>query len=175
MPYPAGVVKGVEDQANAGAPHFFLRLTCVIDGDHCLKATAGQRPSSATSFAITRRVDASDRYFRQVVAAHSEFNTTGEPVVVRDDTDEASVRRPRGDLRAKLVRSLARRPFRGSAMPTGSGTRSDPFRGVTSRCGRMLERQTEEGEVFPAVVAVAWDFESRQHTTLQLSDHRGER
>src|SRR4029077_1501335 len=85
MPYPAGVVKGVEDQANTAAKHFALRLTCVIEGDHSLKATAGQRPSSATSFAITRAIDGSDRYFKRVVDTSSEFNTTGAPDVVQDD------------------------------------------------------------------------------------------
>jgi hypothetical protein len=175
MPYPAGIVKGIEDQANAGAPHFFLRLTCVIDGDHCLKATAGQRPSSATSFAITRRVDGSDRYFRQVVAAHSEFNTTGEPVVVRDDTDEASAEAAARRLAGEAGEGVgsATIPRFSEAYRIGDKVRSIQGRNLSLRTNAGAP--TEEGEVFPAVVAVAWDFESRQHTTLQLSDHRGER
>ena len=86
MPYPAGVVKGVEDQANTGAPHFTLRLTCVIEGDSVIQGKADQRPTSSTSFPITRLVDAGDRYFKQTIAAKSEFNTGSSPIIVRDDT-----------------------------------------------------------------------------------------
>ncbi len=174
MPYPAGVVKGVEDQANAAATHFVLRLTCVIDGDLGIQATAGQRPSSSTSFAITRRIDASDRYFKQVVAANSEFNTTASPVVVRDDTEaalaEASARRLAGE--AGEVRGTATIPRFTSAYRVGDK--------VQAIVGRNLSLQTNagapagEGEVFPAVVAVTWHLEGGQHTILQLSDHRGE-
>jgi hypothetical protein len=174
MPYPSGVVKGVEDQANAGAPHFFLRLTCVIEGDQGLAATAGQRPSSPTSFAITRRIEASDRYFKQVIAATSEFNTTDDPVVVRDDTDEAvaeaAARRLAGE--AGEVAGSATIPYFTPAYRVGDKVRSI--------VGRNLSLQTNagapagEGEVFPSVVAVTWDFDGGQSTTLQLSDHRGE-
>ena len=34
---------------------------------------------------------------------------------------------------------------------------------------------TEEGEVFPSVVGLAWEFEGSQRTILYLSDHRDER
>ena len=89
MPYPSGVVKGVEDQAVAGANHFTLRLTCVIEGDHGLSAVAEPRPSSSTEFAITRRIDASNRYAKHVIAGISEFNPGTQPVTVRDDTADA--------------------------------------------------------------------------------------
>jgi len=175
VPYPAGVVRGVEDQANAGAKHFFLRLTCVIEGDLGLKATAGQRPSSATSFEITRRIDGSNRYFKQVVASGSEFNATPTPVVVRDDTDEASAeataRRLAGE--AGEVAGSATIPRFTAAYRVGDKVRSIRGRNLSLRTNAGAP--VEEGEVFPAVVAVTWDFEGRQHTTLQLSDHRGER
>ncbi len=174
MPYPSGVVKGVEDQAGAGAKHFRLRLTCVIEGDLGLKAKADQRPSSSHSFAITRRIDATDRYFKKVVAARSEFNPTGEPVVARDDTEaavaEASARRLAGE--AGEVRGSATIPRFTSAYRIGDK--------VQSILGRDLSLRTNagapagEGEVFPAVVAVTWNFDGGQHTTLQLSDHKGE-
>jgi len=38
MPYPSGIVKGIEDQSGVGARHFFGRLTCAIDGDLSIKA-----------------------------------------------------------------------------------------------------------------------------------------
>lgn len=173
--YPAGVVKGVEDQANSAAKHFSLRLTCVIEGDRSLKATAGQRLSSATSFAVTRIIDASDRYAKQVVAAPSEFNATGTPIVVRDDTDEAvaeaTARRLAGE--AGEVAGSATIPRFTSAYQVGDKVRSIQGRDLSLRTNAGAP--AEEGEVFPAVVAVTWDFESRQLTTLQLSDHRGER
>jgi hypothetical protein len=174
MPYPSGVVKGVEDQANPSARHFVLRLTCVVEGDHALKATAGQRPSSATSFAVTRLVDAGDRYFKQVVAAPSEFNTTGAPVVARDDSAEAdaeaAARRLAGE--AGEVAGSVTVPRFTDAYRIGDKVRSIRGRDLSLRTNAGAP--AEEGEVFPAVVAVAWEFESRQQTTLQLSDHRGE-
>jgi hypothetical protein len=175
MPYPAGVVKGVEDQANSGAPHFVLRLTCVIEGDNGLGATAGQRPSSASSFQVTRRVDGSDRYFKQVVAAGSEFNTTGSPVVVRDDTDEA-----RAEARARRLAGEAGEVAGSVTIPrfTTAYRIGDKIRSIQGRDLSLRTNAgapTEEGEVYPAVVAVSWGMEAGQRTTLQLSDHRGER
>ncbi len=175
MPYPAGTVRGIEDQANSTAAHFFLRLTCVIEGDWGLHAVASQRPSSSTSFAITRRVDASDRYFKQVVAANSEFNTTSQAITVRDDTDDA------------LSEAAARRLAGESGEVAGSVTVprfttayriGDKIRAIV---GRNLSLRTnagaplEEGSVFPTVVALNWDFNGKQQTELQLSDHRGAR
>jgi hypothetical protein len=174
MPYPAGVVRGVEDQANSGAPHFTLRLTCVIEGDSVIKGTAGQRPSSSASFPITRLVDARDRYFKQIIAANSEFNTTSSPITVRDDTDdataEADARRLAGE--AGEVAGTAVIPRFTTAYRIG-----DKIRSIR---GRNLSLQTnagaplEEGQVFPSVVGISWEFDSKQTTTLQLSDHRGE-
>jgi hypothetical protein len=174
MPYPAGVVKGVEDQANPGAPHFVLRLTCVIEGDSALKAKAGLRPSSSTSFAVTRRVDAGGRYFKQVIAAGSEFNTTASPVVVRDDTAdadaEACARRLAGE--AGEVAGSATIPRFTNAYRIGDKVRSIVGRNLSLRTNAGAP--DEEGEVFPAVVGLTWDFDGKQHTVLQLSDRRGE-
>lgn len=175
VPYPAGVVKGVEDQAVPAARHFFLRLTCVIEGDHALKATAGRRPSSATSFEVTRRVSAADRYLKQVVASPSEFNTTGTPTVVRDDADlagaEAAARRLASE--AGEVAGSATIPRFTAAYQVGDKVRSIQGRDLSLRTNAGAP--AEEGEVFPAVVAVRWEFESGQVTTLQLSDQRGAR
>ena len=175
LPYPSGVVRGVEDQANTRATHFVLRLTCVIEGDRGLTAVAGQRPSSATSFAITKRIDASDRYFKQVVGARSEFNTTGLPVVVRDDTEdataEASARRLAGE--AGEVAGSVTIPRFTDAYRIGDQIRSIQGRNLSLRTNPGAP--IDEGEIFPSVVSLTWDFDSRQYTTLQLSDHRGAR
>ncbi len=173
MPYPAGVIKGVEDQANSAASHFYLRLTCVIEGDRCLKATADQRPSSATSFAVKRLVDASDRYAKQIIAANSEFNTTPNPVIERDDYEEADA-----EADARRLANEAGEVAGSATIPrfTSAYLIGDKIRAIV---GRNLSLKTnagapaEEGDVFPTVVAITWTFENRQVTTLQLSDHRG--
>ena len=175
MPFPAGVLKGVESQSNPSATHFVLRLTCVVEGDETVKATAGQRPSSSTAFAVTRRVDAGGRFVKQVVAAGSEFNPSSKPVVVRDDTPDA-------DAEA-ITRRLA-----GEAGEVAGTTTIPRFTNayrisdkVRSIVGRNLSLRTnggapeDEGEVYPAVVGLTWEFDGRQQTVLQLSDHRGDR
>jgi hypothetical protein len=175
LPYPTGVVRGVEDQANTSATHFTLRLTCVIEGDQAVKATAGQRPSSATVFPIMRRIYAGDRYSKHVVAPRSEFNPTPEAVIVCDETDEANAeacaRRLAGE--AGEVAGSAVIPRFTNAYRIGDKIRSIQGRDLSLRtnAGAPLE----EGEVFPTVVGVAWDFDGGQRTVLQLSDHRGER
>jgi hypothetical protein len=175
MPYAAGVVKGVEDQANPGAQRFVLRLTCVIEGDRGIEATADQRPSSASTYAVTRRIDASDRYVKQIVAAQSEFNPTTEDIVVRDDSDEASAeaaaRRLAGES-GEVAGSVTIPRFT-LAYSIGDKIRSIQGRNLSLRTNAGAP--VEEGEVFPAVVAITWEFDTKQHTTLQLSDHRGER
>ena len=171
-PYPAGVVKGVEDQAKSSAKPFILRLTCVVEGDHILSATAERRPSSPTSYTITRHVDARDRYARQLIAASSEFNPTSAPVVVRDDTAtalaEANARRNAGE--AGEVAGFVVIPRFTQAYRIGDRVRSIQGRGLSLRTNAGAP--TEEGEVFPAVVGLTWDFEGDQRTVLQLSDQR---
>ena len=174
MPYPAGVVKGVEDQANTGAPNFALRLTCVIEGDSVIQGKADQRPTSSTSFPITRLVDAGDRYFKQTIAAKSEFNTGSSPIIVRDDTDDAT-----SEADARWLAREAGEVAGSAIIPrfTTAYRIGDKIRSIQ---GRNLSLQTnagaplEEGQVFPSVVGITWDFDSKQTTTVQLSDHRGE-
>ena len=175
MPYPAGVVRGVEDQANPGAAHFTLRLTCVIEADQCLKATAGRRPSSSTSFAVSRRLDARERLARRVVAPKSEFNPGAAPFLVRDDAELASAEAGARRLAAEAgeVAGSATIPRFTNAYRVGDKVRSIVGRDLSlkTNAGAPLE----EGAVFPSVVGVFWDFDGKQQTVLQLSDHRGER
>jgi hypothetical protein len=173
-PFPAGVVRGVEAQAATGGTPFALRLTCVVEGDHIIPATAARRPSSPISFTITRRVDARDRYAKWVKAAMSEFNPTDQPEVVRDDTSnalaDADARRLAGE--AGEVAGEVTIPRFTSAYNIGDRLRSIQGRGLSLRTNAGAP--TDEAEVFPAVVGVTWDFDGKQWTILQLSDHRGE-
>ncbi len=173
MPYPSGAVKAVEDQANPTAKHFALRLTCVIEGDHVIAATADRRPSSPTTYTILRHVDARDRYAREVVAANSEFNPTSDEIVVRDDSTDAlaeAISR-RTTSEAGEVAGVVMIPRFTQAYRIGDR--------ICSIQGRNLSLQTnagaptEEGEVYPAVVGLTWDFDGKQQTLLQLSDQRG--
>jgi hypothetical protein len=172
-PYPAGVVKGIEAQALAGATPFVLRLTCVIEGDHTVAATADRRPSSPTTYTILRHVDARDRYAKHVIAAKSEFNTSAQPIVVRDDsTDalaEANARRAAGE--AGEVAGSVTIPRFTQAYRIGDRIRSIQGRNLSLQTNAGAP--TEEGEVFPAVVGLTWVFDGRQETVLQLSDERG--
>ncbi|MGE3818086.1 MAG: hypothetical protein AB7I30_01505, partial [Isosphaeraceae bacterium] len=173
--FPSGIVRGVEDQANPTGRRFFLRLTCVVEGDHAMIATADRRPSSATSFAVTRRVDSSGRYARHVIAPKSEFNTTSAPILARDDFAEAEA-----EARARRLMGEAGEVAGSVTIPrfTAGYQIGDRIRSIR---GRELSLRTnagappEEGEVFPSVVGLTWDFDGKQKTVLQLSDHRGER
>ncbi len=130
-------------------PNFTLRLTCVIEGDRTLAATADQRPSSSTSYAITRRVDARDRYFNHVVAANSEFNTTGTPVSVRDDTDdalaEASAFRLKGET-GEVAGSVTIPRF---SVAYGIGDKIASIQGATSRSGPTPGRRRKKARSSP--------------------------
>ena len=172
-PYPAGVVKGVEDQVAGGSRRFTLRLTCVIEGDRLVSATADRRPSSPVSYTITRRVDARDRYARHLIASKSEFRTESTPALVRDDgadaLSEAAARRLAGE--AGEVTGYVTIPRFTLGYRIGDR--------ICSIQGRDLSLKTnagapnEEGPVYPTVVGLTWTFEGKQQTILQLSDQKG--
>lgn len=172
-PYPAGVVRGVEDQAKSGRLRFSLRLTCVIEGDGGLSALADRRPSSPTAFRVIRRVDARDRFFKHLIAPKSEFNATSRFVTARDDSEdaqaEANARRLAGE--SGEVAGSVTIPRFSHAYQIGDRIRAIRGRDLFLRTNAGAP--SEEGEVFPAVVGLTWDFDGRQQTTLHLSDDRG--
>lgn len=173
-PFPAGIVKGVEDQANSGAPHFALRLTCVIEGDHTLAANAAKRLNSPTSYTVLRTVDARDRYSLSIKAPESEFNQTGNAVVMRDDSasaqSDANARRLANECGE--VAGTVTIPRFTDAYRIGDRVRSIQGRGLSLRTNAGAP--TEEAEVYPAVIGLVWDFDGSQRTILQLSDRRGD-
>jgi hypothetical protein len=172
-PYPSGVVRGVEAQTGAVGSRFTLRLTCVIEGDQIIEATAARRPSSPTAYQVLRRVDARDRYFKHLIAPNSEFNTTDSFVTARDDTQnaqaEANARRLAGE--SGEVRGSVTIPRFTDAYRLGDRIRSIQGRDLSLRTNAGAP--SEEGEVYPAVVGLTWDFDGKQSTTLHLSDQRG--
>jgi hypothetical protein len=172
-PFPSGVVRGIEAQTGAIGKKFALRLTCVIEGDQIIPATADRRPSSPTTYQVLRRVDARDRYFKHVIAPNSEFNATDSFVTSRDDTQdalaEADARRLAGE--SGEVRGTVTIPRFTNAYQIGDRIRSILGRNLSLRTNAGAP--TEEGEVYPAVVGLTWDFDGKQHTILRLSDQRG--
>jgi hypothetical protein len=163
----------VEDQASTGATHFALRLTCVIEGDRVISATADRSPASPTQFTISRQVDARDRYARHVIAAGSEFNVTSEEIVSRDDSldalSEAYARRTAnesGEVAGTVVIPRFTQAYR-------IGDRICSIQGRDLSLRTNAGAPTEETEVYPVVVGLRWDFDGHQRTVLQLSDQRG--
>ena len=108
-----------------------------------------------------------------MIAARSEFNPDPDPVLARDDTPdalaEANARRNANEA-GEVVGSVVIPRFT-LAYRVGDRIRSIQGRDLSLRTNAGAP--TEEGEVFPAVVGVTWDFDGNQRTILQLSDHRG--
>lgn len=161
-PDPAGT-------ANAQKPKFYLRLTCVIEGDLALQGIAERADTSPVKEKITREIDASDRLFYYEQAKHSEFNNTADPVVIRDDSDLA------------LAEATATRQATEAGVMEGSiiiprfTTAYDVGDRISEIEGRNLGLRTDTGgsayqPVLPAVVSVRWELDGKQMTILQISD-----
>jgi hypothetical protein len=121
-----------------------------------------------------RHIDATDRYAKHVVAPNSEFNLTSTAITVLDDTEdalaEASARRLADE--AGEVAGSATVPRFTAAYRIGD--KIDSIKGRNLSLRTNAGAPTEEGEVFPSVVGISWEFGDRQQTTLYLSDRRGE-
>ena len=175
-PYPSGVVKGVEDQASAtAADHFTLRLTCVVEADEALFATADPTGGSPIARPISRIIDASDRYVRSRVDYPSEFNASGNlDKVVRDDTElaRAEAVSMRASTQAGTLGGPCEIPRLTNYYKIGDRIRSIDGRGL----GLRTDSGTGDGApIYPVVVGIRWDFEGGQKTTLELSDAGSDR
>ena len=108
------------------------------------------------------------------MAANSEFNLTSDEIVVRDDSvdalAEANARRTANE--AGEVAGVVTIPRFTQAYRIGDRICSIQGRDLSLRTNAGAP--TEEGEVFPAVVGLSWDFDGKQQTLLQLSDQRGQ-
>ncbi len=176
---PSVKVRGITSQASPGTQQntqrFFLRLTTVIEADACVAGSAARRVASPTKYAVTRRVDAADNYLKQVVDWSSLYNTTADPIVDRDDTDNA-------DARAEALRARTEFPVLAGSVEIPSLSRAYAVGDRLALVdGIDVDLQTnagvEGGELpyFPTIVARTWQFGDRvQKTILQLSDRRGE-
>lgn len=169
-PYPGGAVRAVEAMTgNGGQVPFFLRLTCVIEGDQALNAVASIAATSALSWPVEREIDARDRIQKWQVAPKSEFNTGTTAVTIRDDTNFAT------------AEAISSRTYTDNGVFEGTVLipRFTALYGVGDRInqitGRGLVLRTDQGgteyaPVYPTVVSVHWDLDGGQRTTLMLSD-----
>lgn len=170
----AGVIRGISAQAKSGETRFFLKLTCVIEGDLCSEALADRRDASPTGYTLTSIIDGRERYHLDVIDFTSPFNSTGKDILDRDDTDaatyEAEQRRAAHES-PPLAGPIVIRRLTNSY---GLGDR------ITEVSGRNLSLQTNrgseggEGPRFPMVVGLRYEFGQAQKTTLMLSDERKE-
>lgn len=150
-------------------PAFFLRLTCCLDGDKALAATADRQDTSPVPNAVTRVVDARDRLFVRKIAAHSEFNLTADAVTARDDSllAEAEAVASRTATEAGVMEGQAVIDRFTAAYLVG-----DRVEGIT---GRGLGFRTDTGgagfaPVLPIVTSLRWELARGQRTVLTISD-----
>jgi len=180
MPFPGGKVDIIQSLAapTAGAPKFRLRLTCTVEDDRGIAAVANRRSASPTRFAITRRVDARDRFAQHIVSRFSSTygggKISGEDEMVRDDSERAQ------DHADGLRRAHERAEFAGTVtIPRisigyvlGDKIEAIEGRGVDLKTNAGGEQG--ESDTYPVVVGIAWTCEEPQSTQLTLNDHRAE-
>jgi hypothetical protein len=176
-----GVIKLVKSIASPDIANsrLYFRLTCTIESDQNLNATANRRDASTTSFTITRREQVRNRFSKRVVCRSgapaamfgAAFPAADEVVV--DETPEAI------DYAAAVRDGHDAATFSGSVtIPrfTLAYRLGDRIRSINGR--DMSLRQNVGAELqnaprYPIVVGRTWEFE-KQITTLHLTDLRAE-
>lgn len=173
-PFPSGILKAVQSIAapDAQNPAFFVRLTCVIEADQALIASAARQDTSPLEAVIERQVDARDRYAKQTILAKSELNNDSGATdsVVRDDTDKATAEAKvsRTATEAGLMEGNAVIPHFTTCYETGDR--------ISEIRGRSLGLRTDTGgsgfaPVLPLVVARRLENGGDgQYVILSISD-----
>lgn len=180
-PYPSGVVNAIEDQAETTetGTTFHLRLTGVIEADLAMTQVAGPTAGTPLPYAVTRVVDASDRYRVDQVHNSSEFYPKSTASESQDDSG-IKFKTVRDDSKAALAEAQAIRA--GSEKGVLSGSISIPRLTTYYRIGdrisdiegRNLGLRTDGGDgdpTYPVVVGRSFRFSEDGHsTTLEVSD-----
>lgn len=183
QPFPGGKVNVLQSTAapqpatGAGSgPNrkFWLRLTCVIEGDHDLDIEAPQRAASPTEFLIARYREARDRYRRGTVSRRGHLGDSADDDA-RDDT-------PAAEAYAYAIR-------RQEELGHFSGSATIPWFSQVYDVGNAVERiegreidldgasasEQKEGKVYPTIVGIDRTAEAgSEGTTLHLADVRNE-
>jgi len=164
--------------------HLFLMLTCVVSSDRKGSfAEATKRAISPTQFAVTRTVDAHDRYKRWAVHKSSAYQQAGS--LYGEQVDDVRARYyARDDSQAAItyaesLRASTETPNMGGSVTIGRLTNAyfvgDRINSIYPRMS--LQTSIPDKNIpnrFPMVVQVTWRNEPEQSTTLQLDDRRSE-
>jgi hypothetical protein len=163
------ILKTVEAQSFSGTNNFYFRLTCVIEGDESIKAVADRQELSPVIDTISRRIDARDRYYKEIIAKTSVFNTGSTSVIFRDDTPLAMAEAiaNRDATQSGILDGEIHIPYITTYYEIG-----DRIRQVN---GRGLGFRTDDGGVsstpiYPIVEARKIINKPKQGVTLSISD-----
>lgn len=158
------------------APRF--RLTCVIEDDQGLDAKAERRSASPTTFEIRRAADSRDRFGKMVVSRYSCFaanpGDNAKEKAWEDDTADAKAHAD-GLRRARELGNFAGSVFIPRfSTAYGIGDKLDTIKGRDLSLQQSAAVEQGETAIYPAVVAISYNFDGEQSTTLELSDRRSE-
>ena len=174
--YAGGVVKVITSMANPTGydTRFYLRLTCVIDGDRGIDALAAKRDASPMKFAVRRVIESKDHWQKQVIHKNSKYNSSGTDTTARDDTAAATAH-------AESLRLAHEFPGTGGHVSIPWITHAYGVGDFISKVsGRDIPLDSGaggpagEGPRYPAVVGFTWTCQNPQTTILKLDDHRSE-
>jgi hypothetical protein len=163
---------------NAKPPQAYPRMTfllvCVIESDWPLIASAEARPTSTTSFEITRFVNARDRFVYHAIHQSSyllqpDAKGNRTSVVDRDDTQDATdyAESVRATNECAAVEGTARIPRLSWAYAPGDKVSFVEGRNIRLR---VNGGDADEGPVYPTILRVDWTFEPSQGTVVHFGD-----
>jgi hypothetical protein len=173
-PYPRGNVRIIEAMTGAQPTihkPFFIRLTCVVSADDIAYGHADRRDTSPVPEAITRIVDAKDRFEWNVIAPHSTYNplSTSIEITDRDDSDKADAEAEGYRLSAELgvLQGEITIPRFTNYYAIGDRIQDINGRGLGLRTDSIGEANAS---TYPIVESITWSFEQGQSTAITLSD-----
>lgn len=185
IPTTEGAYNLVDLLANPdpATPRPILALTCVIFGDKDLDAMARIRQASITKFQVRRKIDARDRWKRQLVTWYSmtalqvhditEFGDGGY-IDIRDDTKDAK------DAAIMMQRVHELGSHSGTVTIKRLSTAYNVGQTVTGIIGRevdfTLNSSAPDGEtpLFPKIATITLNLDNQQTTTLTLTDEKAQ-
>lgn len=176
-----GKVKNVTWTAAPTVPNPYPRymLLCCVDSDNDFDVTANRRAASTTSFTVTRRVDARERFRKTVVNKWSfygdlvnDFGVNDRTVTDDEPEAQALADAQRRHSESAVFAGTATIPRLTLAYHVGDKVTDVDGRDVSLRSN--LGAEHGESPVYPSVVAVNWNFDGGQSTELTLSDARAE-
>lgn len=158
---------------------FVLMLVCNIESDQHLNVTAGRRDVSPTKFDINRIVSLRSKLrpgeIHRSSIHHPDHATAGAGPIVTGSEEADAIDYAIGKRESRQLGRWA-----GTAtIPrlTDSYILGDRIRSVLGRGANMqtnLDGNGMEAPVYPRVIGITWSFARGQHTSLNLTDNRGD-